>query len=82
MQNYAIGSTVTVPELVKRPYSRYVLVMGSYFNRNSFMFMPMPIVIASNSNKLTVPYMWNTQTNDLQRTGNVDLMVLDVDYVT
>jgi hypothetical protein len=82
MRNYAMGSTITVPELPIRPYARQVLVIGDFANKNGMMLMPTVVPIAANSQQLTVYNMWNTQTDSMQSTGNFDIKIVDIDYVT
>ena len=76
-----MGTTVTVSDLVKRPYDRVVLVTGHWGSINSLMLMPTPVLIPANSQSLTVNAMWNTQTDSRQTSGQWDIRIIDLDFV-
>lgn len=74
--NYALGTTVQLPQLPIRDSEYYVLAVFTFANVNSMPLMPIIITIPAGTQNFQCNVAWDTATNSLKTSGVVDVQIL------
>lgn len=74
--NYALGTTVQIPQLPIRDSEYYVLAVFTFANVNSMPLIPIIITIPAGTQNFKCAAAWDTNAKALKTSGTVDIQIL------